>query len=104
MEPASDFGSDLLGTHIKWFSVISSGALDRRKEEGMQVVDPTEIAIKYNILPQAGPCAICSGSVAQERGPALFLASSYDRVCWSCAERYAPEMADMLKAWRKTQE
>jgi hypothetical protein len=24
----------------------------------MQVVDPTEIAIKYNILPQVGPCAI----------------------------------------------
>ena len=70
----------------------------------MQVVDPTEIAIKYNNLSSAGPCAICGVVVAQEVGPALYLASSYDRVCWSCAERYAPEMAAMLKAWRKTQE
>ncbi len=104
MEHARGFGSGLLATHIKWFSLSRSGALDRRKEEGMQVVDPTEIAIKYNVLPQAGPCAICGGSVDQERGPALFLASSYDRVCWSCGERFAPEMTDMLKAWRKTQE
>ena len=68
----------------------------------MQVVDPSEIAIKYNNLSLAGVCAICGDVVVQEVGPALYLASSYDRVCWSCAERYAPELADMLKAWRKT--
>ena len=100
----SGFGTGLLGTRIKWFSLSSSSALDRRKEDGMQVIDPSEIAIKYSKLASDGACAICGGRVVQDRGPALFLASTYDRVCLECGERYASEMADMLKAWRKTQE
>ncbi len=89
---------------IKWFYLSSSGTLDRRKEEGMEIVDPTGIAIKYNNLSSAEPCAICGRVVDQDVGPALFLASTYDQVCESCGEQYAPELAAMLKAWRKTQE
>ena len=70
----------------------------------MQVVDPTGIAIKYNNLASAEPCAICGRVTEQEVGPALFLASTYDHVCLSCGEQYVPELADMLKAWRKMQE
>ena len=65
----------------------------------MQDVDRTEIAIKYNNLSAAEPCGICGGVADHEVGLGLFLAKSWNQVCWPCGRQYAPELTAMLLAW-----
>jgi len=67
-----------------------------------RVVDLSGIAIsiKYNNLSAAEPCALCGEVADQDVGPALFLAGSFDQVCLACADRYAPELLEMLQAWQ----
>jgi hypothetical protein len=62
-------------------------------------VDRSAIAIKYNNLSAAEPCALCGDTADQDVGPGLFLANSYDQVCWKCGEKQAPELTAMLRAW-----
>jgi hypothetical protein len=48
-----------------------------------------------------GFCAVCSKNIKLERGPELFTADTNEPVCYDCARKYAPEVADCLWEYRQ---
>ncbi|MDQ4078119.1 MAG: hypothetical protein M3220_17965 [Chloroflexota bacterium] len=43
-----------------------------------------ELAIKENHTTTSYPCALCGHSIEPNLGPELFLAQSWQLVCWNC--------------------
>lgn len=67
---------------------------------------PTEpdphLAIKESSSVDSEPCVLCGQPTYPFAGPELFLAESWDLVCWECGERYAPMLTDLLLALWET--
>ncbi len=54
------------------------------------------LAIKESTSVADAPCALCGQPCYPFAGPELFLAESWDLVCWECGIDYAPELVQML--------
>ncbi len=58
----------------------------------------TALAIKFNNCATNDPCAICGAKTGPSIGYELFLADSYDLVCYECGRKHAPVLVAMLEA------
>ena len=58
-----------------------------------------QLAIKINNVATNDPCAICGDRTDPAIGPDLFLADSWQLVCWKCGKKYAPGLVAMLQTW-----
>lgn len=54
------------------------------------------LAIKESTSVADTPCILCSRPTHPFAGPELFLADTWDLVCWECGAEHAPELTDML--------
>ncbi len=61
------------------------------------MTDRTRFAIKYNNCAANDPCAVCGTRTDPICGPELFMADTWDLVCHSCGEKYAPELLAGLR-------
>jgi len=57
------------------------------------------IVVKYNNVSRHEACALCQADIKAPNGPALFKEGTWEPVCAECAEKHAPELALMVKAW-----
>ncbi len=66
------------------------------------LIDRGDFVIRNNNAQVAEPCAACGEIVDQPTGPAL-LTTDGAQVCMDCGQKYAPELATMLRAWQATE-
>lgn len=61
---------------------------------------PTEpepyLAIKESSSVASEPCVLCGQPTYPFAGPELFLAETWDLVCWDCGGHHAPMLVDIL--------
>lgn len=54
------------------------------------------LAIKESTSVADTPCVLCSRPTYPFAGPELFLADTWELVCWECGAEHAPMLVDML--------
>ena len=70
-------------------------------EIGQNREGSVKLAIKMNNCATNDPCAICGARTDPGLGPELFMADSWDVVCWDCGRKYAPALVVLLETWYK---
>jgi len=66
-----------------------------------RLAGPPQLAIYDNNCATNDPCAICGQRTDPEVGPELFLAGTWQLVCYDCGRHYAPELMAQLEAERQ---
>jgi len=62
-------------------------------------LDQRHFAIQMNNVAVNGRCPMCGERTDPSIGPELFLAGSWQEVCWTCGHKHAPELMWMLEAY-----
>jgi len=60
-----------------------------------------QLAIYDNNCATNDPCAICGQRTDPEVGPELFLAGTWQLVCYDCGRQYDPELMAQLQTERQ---
>ena len=66
--------------------------MSKREPQG----EGPHLAIKESSSVDEAPCVLCGQLAHPFAGPDLFLADSWDLVCWNCGVTYAPALVLML--------
>ena len=61
-----------------------------------------KLAIKENNCATNDPCAVCGNRTDPRCGPELFLAGTWELVCYQCGEKYDPILMVGLRAAQAT--
>lgn len=71
--------------------------------KALRAMGIVNLAIKFYNCASDRPCAICGHLMEPLTGPELYLADTWEMVCWDCGRKYGPVLVDILTAYESLQ-